>query len=143
MANDIELKTRPAGGHLEWNPKDGVVLCLNGHSIEAAVGNSFSIISIPKDSRFILTDCRNAGSIANSNKAAGRAVDVSNGSSFTMYGGTITNASEGVHVSVPNGFTMYGGTITGCSDYGVRVFANGEAKLLGGTITGNAKVRRL
>mgnify|MGYP000759536008 FL=1 len=140
LANDIELKTRPAGGHLEWNPKDGVVLCLNGHSIKAAVGYSFSIIGIPKNSRFILTDCRTTGSIANSKKAAGYAVRVSNeGSSFTMYGGTITNASEGVFVSVPDGFTMYGGTITGCSDYGVRVFAKGEAKLLGGTITGNAK----
>ena len=140
LANDIELKTRPAGGHLEWNPKDGVVLCLNGHSIKAAVGYSFSIISIPKDSRFILTDCRTTGSIANSKKAAGYAVRVSDeGSSFTMYGGTITNASEGVFVSVPDGFTMYGGTIMGCSDYGVRVFANGEAKLLGGTITGNAE----
>ena len=140
LANDIELKTMPAGETLEWKPKDGVVLCLNGHSIKADVGYSFSIIGIPKNSQFILTDCRDTGSIANSKIAAGYAVRVSDeGSSFTMYGGTITNASEGVFVSVPDGFTMYGGTIMGCSDYGVRVFANGEAKLLGGTITGNAE----
>ena len=139
LANDIVLKTKPAGETLEWKPKDVVVLCLNGHSIKADVGYSYSIIGIPENSQFILTDCRDTGSIANSGEAAGCAVRVSGGSSFTMYGGTITNASEGVYVSVPNGFTMYGGTITGCSDYGVRVFANGEAKLLGGTLTGNAK----
>lgn len=59
-----------AGGHYylmkdvkvseTWHPEDGVVLCLNGHSITATT-TSINVIEVDKGKTFTLTDCGTAG----------------------------------------------------------------------------------
>jgi parallel beta-helix repeat protein len=87
---------------------------------------------------------RDHGSISGNN--SGGVFVQSPGSSFTMYGGTIsgnTASSRGGGVCVwYNGtFTMYGGTISSNSDSGngggVYVNNNGVFNMHGGTISGN------
>ena len=101
-----------------WIPVNGVVLCLNGHTITVKAKDSG--ITVGNGKTFILCDCTGSGKIThgtdnNGGKNDGRGVDVSKGT-FNMYGGSITGntANTGAGVSMHNGtFNMYGGSITG------------------------------
>ena len=101
-----------------WIPVNGVVLCLNGHTITVEAKDSGIIVGNGKT--FTLCDCKDSGKIthgtdSNGEKYDGRGVDVSQGT-FNMYGGSITGntANTGAGVSMYNGtFNMYGGSITG------------------------------
>lgn len=93
-------------------------LCLNGHTITGAAGNS--TIAVGSGVNFILTDCKGSGKITHgSSDAVGCGVNAVG--SFTMYGGNITGNHNsdggGVYVSAQDGtqgrFAMYGGSITG------------------------------
>ena len=100
-----------------------VKLCLNGHSITCTdKWSAISVYAVDCGS-LTLSDCQTTGKITGGTTAA---VDVRNGKTFNMYGGTLTGSSEkyGVHVNEgSNGttkFNMYGGTITG-GGVGVRL----------------------
>lgn len=100
-----------------WTPVDGVVLCLNGHTITVEANEPGIIVGNGKI--FTLCDCMGSGKIThgtdnNGAKYDGRGVDVSQGT-FNMYGGSITDnkALKDVGVKLYYGtFNMYGGNIT-------------------------------
>lgn len=114
-----------------WNPVDGTVLCLNGHTITGADGKD--VISIPRNSSFTLTDCaETSGKITHAEGATG--CGVSNQGTFYMYGGSISgNARLGVEND--GTFNMYGGSISGNTEIGVDNFVT--FNLYGGSISGN------
>ena len=126
-----------------WEPKSGVVLCLNGKSITA--NGSFNAITVPKGRTFTLTDCGTTGMVTHVQSRTGCGVQV-NGGTFKMYGGSIsgnTTDGSGGGVCVSEGtFTMENGTIGGNTAYGrggggVYVY-NGTFKMKNGTISGNS-----
>ena len=112
LMNDVTLSSE------YWDHDNGVVLCLNGHTITVKAKDSG--ITVGNGKTFILCDCKDSGKIthgtdSNGEKYDGRGVDVSQGT-FNMYGGSITGntANTGAGVSMYNGtFNMYGGSITG------------------------------
>lgn len=112
LMNDVTLSSE------YWDHDNGVVLCLNGHTITVEAKDSGIIVGNGKT--FTLCDCKDSGKIthgtdSNGEKYDGRGVDVSQGT-FNMYGGSITGNTEnkGAGVSMYNGtFNMYGGNITG------------------------------
>lgn len=125
-----------AGGHYylmkdvkvseTWHPEDGVVLCLNGHSITATT-TSINVIEVDKGKTFTLTDCGTAGTVTHEAEKRGRGVMVFG--TFNLYGGNITgNQTDGnyndrgtfgagVYVATYSVFNMYGGKITGNMGY--------------------------
>lgn len=136
--------TRTTNG--SWFCNNDVNLCLNGYSITAE-HDSYTI-RVQNGANLTLTDCgQKSGTITHGNGNTGSGVMVNNGSSFTMYGGTIcgnTAAASGSGVVVDGGssFTMYGGAITGnnttgdVSCGGVYVASNGIF-----TVSGAAKIQ--
>ena len=155
-----------AGGHYylmrdvtvseTWHPADGVVLCLNGHSITATT-RSMNVIKVDKGKTFTLTDCSVNGTVTHDTGMRGRGVKVLG--TFNLYGGNITgNATSGnyndgntlgagVYVATGSTFNMYGGKITGNTGYsaggGVYVDYTDSDKwravfnMSGGEISGN------
>lgn len=111
LMNDVTLSSE------YWNHDNGVVLCLNGHTITVKANEPGIIVGNGKT--FTLCDCMGSGKIthgtdSNGDKYDGRGVDVSQGT-FNMYGGSITDnkALYGVGVNLYYGtFNMYGGNIT-------------------------------
>ena len=158
-----------AGGHYylmkdvkvseTWHPEDGVVLCLNGHSITATT-TSINVIEVDKGKTFTLTDCGTAGTVTHEAEKRGRGVMVFG--TFNLYGGNITgNATSGnyndgntlgagVYVATGSTFNMYGGKITGNTGYsaggGVYVDYTDSDKwraafnMSGGEISGNSSL---
>ena len=142
-----------------WHPADGVVLCLNGHSITATT-RSMNVIEVDKDKTFTLTDCTGGGKITHNEGVKGRGVKVFG--TFNLYGGNITgNQTDGnyndgttfgagVYVATYSVFNMYGGKITGNMGYsgggGVYVaptYADSSRAVFnmsGGEISGNSSL---
>ena len=115
-----------------------VTLCLNSHSITCTdKWSAISVYAVDCGS-LTLTDCKTTGKITGGTTAA---VDVRNGKTFNMYGGTLTGSSEKYGVYVNEGsngttkFNMSGGAITG-GGVGVRL-EGGEFTMSGGTISKN------
>lgn len=119
-----------------WQPKDGVVLDLNGYSISASsISNANGgVIKIGRGVTFTLTDCNGSGKgngiITHDSGKNGRGVFVDGGGIFYMYGGTITAN----HATLGN--TVYGGGV-----YVEGVTRNsdtvGTFHMYGGTISSN------
>ena len=119
LAKDIEVSET-------WHPADGVVLCLNGHSITATT-RSINVIEVDKDKTFTLTDCTGGGTVTHDTGMRGRGVKVLG--TFNLYGGNITGNTTsgnyndgttlgaGVYVATGSTFNMYGGKITGNTGY--------------------------
>ena len=133
-----------------WRPKDGTVLCLNGHSITANTKDA--AINLPfSDRTFTLTDCNDSEGkhYFKNDKTLDRWVPCENGDdgSFLVEGGVITHAADytggaarGVYAEYGT-FIMYGGTICGhgtASGAGVQALqASSEFRMYGGAIKGN------
>ena len=129
LENDVVLNvpTDAEEMYRGWQVPDGVVLCLNGHSITATGRNLSNDIFVTSNTTFTMTDCKNAGKVTHAKNAdgityTGSAINVSGGT-FNMYGGSITgndatsnnpsdgrNCGGGVYLS--GTFKMYGGSIT-------------------------------
>lgn len=145
LKNDIELTNGSA-----WEPANGVVLCLNGHSITQmthTADRSLNVINVKNGNTFTLSDCKGGagayGKITHKDGEKGSAMEVASGSSFNFYGGCITgNVSEYNTVSVYGNFYMYDGEIKGNASSAyttVFVFGNGGTfNMSGGRITGNS-----
>lgn len=130
-----------------WTPVDGVILDLNGKSIEFKDEHT----SITVHYSFTLTDCKGTGTITHSAGQDGNGVFVAGGT-FHMEGGSITgnNATSGGGVYVAAGeFNMRGGSITGntatgdgkTTGTGGGVFVgDGTFNMSGGSITDNTAV---
>ena len=145
--------------------KDGAVnICLNGHNLYLNHGSVqiWEVIRL-NGGTLNLTDCQDKGTVCHVDGNPGRGVTVENGTSFTLYGGTICNneayASNsttaqggGVYIGSSSTFNMYGGKIhnnwatvgsNGTESnrwgYGGGVYCapNGTFNLLAGEITEN------
>ena len=152
LTKDIEMQET-------WEPKAGVVLCLNGHSISNTYKNSLyreekaTIQIIGK--KFTLTDCsrdengQNKGSVTHAKGSYGTGVTFFNTDTmFDMYGGNIRGnyavdhrsgwTGAGVYVSSSRcHFTMYGGSISDNRGHGVSVVEGATFTMNGGSITNN------
>lgn len=147
--------------------KDGVVnICLNGHKLYLNHGSVqiWEVIQL-SGGTLNLTDCKGTGQVRHFEEVSpyGRGVTVGNGTSFTLYGGTICNnvarvsssttaQGGGVYIGSSSTFNMYGGKIhnnwatvgsNGTESnrwgYGGGVYCapNGTFNLLAGEITEN------
>ena len=124
LLNDVEVENRASGDG--WQPKNGVKLCLNGHSIISKNSNERGMIEVNSGGTFDLTDCKGNGTVTHGKdfwgkQTKGRGVDIGYGSSsttatFNLWGGSITgnvcNNSGGGVVVYSGTFNMYGGKIT-------------------------------
>lgn len=135
LKNDITLND-------DWEPADGVVLCLNGNSIKAAS----SLKSISVNNTFTLTDCKgkdgsNYGKITNNTN-----IKVLKSGNFYFYGGSITDNSFDTNLStgviVYGNFYMHGGEIvnntTTGKGGGVYLDKTGRFTMTGGRIANNS-----
>ena len=126
-----------------WKPSD-VVLCLNGHKMTFS-GNGF--VEIPEGKSLTLTDCGTTGKLCREGSEVHKkdGINLLAGSTFDMYGGTITGFQHGVSFSGGGvTFRLYGGTITENQTYfGAGVFCWGGSSnpstfiMYGGKITNN------
>ena len=133
--------------NFSWDAADGVVLCLNGHSVAQEdsgkflfeVGNHYNnkLVAIT------VTDCQDTGAIKYADgrdiKESDTGVIVGQNGTFNLYGGTIQSCSVGVKIykdgDKQGTFNMYGGKITGNTYGGVRI--EGTFNMYAGAITGN------
>ena len=127
LLNDVEVEYDSSTGSCTWQPKNGVKLCLNGHSIISKGDSTRGMITVDDGATFDLTDCKTTGTVThgenNWGKATGGGVDIGyktmsssfNNTTFNLWGGSITgNVSSNGGVLVNSGtFNMYGGSITG------------------------------
>lgn len=132
----------------EWEPKSGIVLCLNGKSI--TLNAEGDVINMSANGTiFTLYDCHKSGTITHgkdSNDTTYNGCGVVVGGTFNMYGGKITGNvrtgyENGGGVFVSYGiFNMYDGEITnnscGLSGGGVYV-DRGTFNMSGGEISSN------
>ena len=139
-----------------WTPMDGVVLCLNNHSIKRT-NYEGDAIKVNSGTTFTLTECSDSQNTHKFGKDENGRWDL-NSDGVTVIGGVIYIGSssakrlEGHGVSVNGGtFNMYGGTICGCGSVdsnnaaanggGVYVHNNGAFNMYGGAVTGNVAVK--
>lgn len=123
-----------------WKPSD-VVLCLNGHKMTFS-GNGY--VEISENGKLTLTDCGTTGRLCREGNEVYKKLGINPlaGSTFDMYGGTITGFRSGVSFSGGGvTFRLYGGTITENQTYcGAGVFCFGSSSkfiMYGGKITNN------
>ena len=149
LETDVELAS---GAHIASELK----LCLNGHTIKFKEGSTISLY-MKNGATLSVTDCQGGGTITGGTKNYGGMINVSLGSTFNLYGGTITgnktvdmdnDKGKGGAIyltktdgTTPGGmFNMYGGTITGNEAYrgGAVYLCDGSTfNMYGGTITKN------
>ena len=126
-----------------WKPSD-VVLCLNGHKMTFYGDGA---VQIPESKSLRLTDCGTTGKLCREGNEVHKkwGIDLLAGSTFDMYGGTITGFQHGVSFSGGGvTFRLYGGTITeNQTVHGAGVFCWGGSNnhstfiMYGGKITKN------
>ena len=136
LTQDVKLNS-------SWSPSD-VVLCLNGHKMTFS-GNG--VVGIPERKSLTLTDCGTTGKLCREGNEVHKkwGIDLLAGSTFDMYGGTITGFQHGVSFSGGGvTFRLYGGTITeNQTAHGAGVFCWGGNNnhstfiMYGGKITNN------
>ena len=132
--------------NFSWVAADGVVLCLNGHSVTQEDSGKFlfEVGSYGKSVAITVTDCKDSGTIGYPDSRPKMEKDVGvivgqNGT-FNLYGGTIRSCSVGVKIykdgDKQGTFNMYGGKITGNAYGGVKI-EKGMFNMYAGEITEN------
>lgn len=127
----------------EWQPVDGVVLCLNGYDIICSKDGA-NTIKLANGGSFTLSDCKGTGRITHTDGLTGTGVYLDSAGTFTMYGGSISGnsaAEKGGGVYMDRGtFRMLGGSVSGNkAKYGGGVYVySGVFTLSGGTVSGNS-----
>lgn len=108
LTSDVDLGAYP------WAPKDGTILCLNGHKI---TGSWSTAVRIDSNAHIVLTDCRASGSIRNTNTSG--AAPKSSGSSISRNGIadifriSLSGTSVGVENYTSNTVNLYNSTVSG------------------------------
>ncbi len=127
----------------EWQPVDGVVLCLNGYDIICSKDGA-NTIKLANGGSFTLSDCKGTGRITHADGLTGTGVYLDPDGTFTMYGGSISGNSAaekggGVYMTRST-FRMLGGSVSGNkAKYGGGVYVySGVFTLSGGTVSGNS-----
>lgn len=127
----------------EWQPVDGVVLCLNGYDIICSKDGA-NTIKLANGGSFTLSDCKGTGRITHADGLTGTGVYLDPDGTFTMYGGSISGNSAaekggGVYMTRST-FRMLGGSVSGnTAKYGGGVYVySGAFTLSGGSVSGNS-----
>ena len=127
----------------EWQPVDGVVLCLNGYDIICSKDGA-NTIKLANGGSFTLSDCKGTGRITHTDGLTGTGVYLDSAGTFTMYGGSISGNSAaekggGVYMTRST-FRMLGGSVSGNkAKYGGGVYVySGVFTLSGGSVSGNS-----
>lgn len=127
----------------EWQPVDGVVLCLNGYDIICSKDGA-NTIKLANGGSFTLSDCKGTGRITHADGLTGTGVYLDPDGTFTMYGGSISGNSAaekggGVYMTRST-FRMLGGSVSGNkAKYGGGVYVySGVFTLSGGTVADNS-----
>ena len=127
----------------EWQPVDGVVLCLNGYDIICSKDGA-NTIKLANGASFTLSDCKGTGRITHTDGLTGTGVYLDSAGTFTMYGGSISGNSAaekggGVYMTRST-FRMLGGSVSGNkAKYGGGVYVySGVFTLSGGSVSGNS-----
>ena len=127
----------------EWQPVDGVVLCLNGYDIICSKDGA-NTIKLANGGSFTLSDCKGTGRITHADGLTGTGVYLDSAGTFTMYGGSISGNSAaekggGVYMTRST-FRMLGGSVSGNkAKYGGGVYVySGAFTLSGGSVSGNS-----
>ena len=127
----------------EWQPVDGVVLCLNGYDIICSKDGA-NTIKLANGGSFTLSDCKGTGRITHADGLTGTGVYLDPDGTFTMYDGSISGNSAaekggGVYMTRST-FRMLGGSVSGnTAKYGGGVYVySGVFTLSGGTVSGNS-----
>ena len=127
----------------EWQPVDGVVLCLNGYDIICSKDGA-NTIKLANGGSFTLSDCKGTGRITHADGLTGTGVYLDPDGTFTMYGGSISGNSAaekggGVYMTRST-FRMLGGSVSGNkAKYGGGVYVySGVFTLSGGSVSGNS-----
>ena len=127
----------------EWQPVDGVVLCLNGYDIICSKDGA-NTIKLTNGGSFTLSDCKGTGRITHADGLTGTGVYLDPDGTFTMYDGSISGNSAaekggGVYMTRST-FRMLGGSVSGNkAKYGGGVYVySGAFTLSGGTVSGNS-----
>ena len=135
--------TRSVTQSSEWQPVDGVVLCLNGYDI-ICEKNGANTLKLANGHNFTLSDCKGTGRITHADGLTGTGVYLDSAGTFTMYGGSISGNSAaekggGVYMTRST-FRMLGGSVSGNkAKYGGGVYVySGAFTLAGGTVSGNS-----
>ena len=135
-------------------------LCLNGFTVSIKVENR--IINMKAGANLGVTDCKETGKITGGVHNYGGVINVNAGSTFNLYGGSITGnkvldlendrgKGGAIYLSktdgdIPGGvFNMYGGSITGNEAYrgGAVFLCDGSTfNLYGGTVSKNIATYR-
>ena len=123
LTSDVDLGAYP------WAPKDGTILCLNGHKITSSWSTT---VRIDSDAHIVLTDCRASGSIRNTN-TSGAALK-SSGSSISRNGIadifriSLSGTSSGVACNTGNTVNLYNSTISGTTS---AIYNTGTVNIAG------------
>ena len=127
----------------EWQPVDGVVLCLNGYDIICSKDGA-NTIKLANGGSFTLSDCKGTGRITHADGLTGTGVYLGPDGTFTMYDGSISGNSAaekggGVYMTRST-FRMLGGSVSGNkAKYGGGVYVySGVFTLSGGSVSGNS-----
>ena len=127
----------------EWQPVDGVVLCLNGYDI-ICEKNGANTLKLANGHNFTLSDCKGTGRITHADGLTGTGVYLDSAGTFTLYGGSISGNSAaekggGVYMTRST-FRMLGGSVSGNkAKYGGGVYVySGVFTLSGGSVSGNS-----
>lgn len=123
LTSDVDLGAYP------WAPKDGTILCLNGHKI---TGSWSTAVRIDSNAHIVLTDCRASGSIRNTN-TSGAALK-SSGSSISRNGIadifriSLSGTSVGVENYTSNTVNLYNSTVSGTTS---AIYNTGTVNIAG------------
>lgn len=122
LTGDVDLGAYP------WAPKDGTILCLNGHKI---TGSWSTAVRIDSDAHIVLTDCRASGSIsatrATGAAGLGFASGVQNGIA-DIFGVSFSGTSSGVACNTGNTVNLYNSTISGTTS---AIYNTGTVNIAG------------
>ena len=138
-----------------WNPQDGVVLCLNGHSI--ICDSDTAVINLSRNKSLTVTDCSTTetGAITHEEGKNGRGI-CNKGGTLNLWRGSISGnqyqGTEDCGAGVYNSgnFYMYGGSVRNNTDTssertlsfggGVYNAYGGEFFMENGSISGNSAI---
>lgn len=131
----------------DWEPANGTILCLNGHSITNK--GYYGAITVGEGVTFTLTDCNGSNNTYHFSENY-RRWKLDDSGSHEIKGGIITSTGSGSGVQNDGVFKMYGGTIVGNSGTSYNAGSSGNRgggvyvrsadsrfDMYGGAITGN------
>ena len=124
LTSDVDLGAYP------WAPKDGTILCMNGHKIVSA-GAIGSAVRVDSDVHVVLTDCRASGSISATRATGATGLGFKSGAQngiADIFGVSFSGTSSGVACNTGNTVNLYNSTISGTTS---AIYNTGTVNIAG------------